>query len=190
MKKIISVITFVFSLIYCKAQEQIFPLTTMNNELPPNSYIKDTENQLPVFEGTWKGTSDNKTFTVVFKKVKFFDTLAQKNPYYKDILWGKFQLKDAEGKILFDNLSVEDQYSKIQGMRIHPSGKYELVYIDPELCNKVGLIMMGFTGPSKKELKFRYKDYPQPLDSSCFYFGKPVDQQPDPLPKEIILTKQ
>ncbi|ANF51849.1 hypothetical protein A0O34_15610 [Chryseobacterium glaciei] len=174
---------------FCNAQE-VLPLTSMNNELPLNAYIKDIDNQLPAFEGKWEGISNNKTFTIVFKKVKYYDTLAQKNPYYKDMLWGKFQVKDLNGKTLFDNLSLEDNYSKIQGMRIHPSGKYELIYIDPDLCNKVGLIMIGFTDSSKKELKFKYKDYPQSLDSSCFYYGKPIDQQPDPLPKEIILTKQ
>ncbi|MCW3160360.1 DUF6705 family protein [Chryseobacterium oryctis] len=189
MKKI-SILIFAISLLYCKAQEQTLPLTTMNNELPLNAYIKDTENQLPAFEGTWKGKVNDKTFTIVLKKAKYYDTLSQSNPFYKDLLWGKFQVKDSNDKILFDNLSLQDNYSKIQGRRIYPSGKYELIYLDPDLCNKVGLIMIGFTDDSKKELKFRYKDYPQNLDSSCFYYGKPAEQQPEPLPKEIILTKQ
>lgn len=61
---------------------------------------------------------------------------------------------------------------------------------DPDLCGKVGLVTIGFTDVSKKELKFKYKDNPQNIDSKCFYYNKPADQQPEPLPKSIILTKQ
>ncbi len=177
------------SLSFSKAQ-QIFPLTTKGMELPPNSYIKDTDNQLPDFEGNWKGDWNGKTLILNLKKVKYHDILSQKNPYDIDLLFGKFQVKEKNGNILFDNLALEDKYSKIQGTHINPSGKYELLYLDPDLCNKVGILMIGFNNPSKKELKLRYKDYTQNLDPACFYYGKPLDQQPEPLPKEIILTKQ
>ena len=180
---------FMGSILFCKAQ-QILPLTTSSNEISLNSYIKDIDNQLPPFEGTWKGRWNDKTFIIVLKKEKNYDTLSQKNPFYKDLLLGKFQVKDAKGKILFDNLTLEDKYSKIIGTNIHPSGKYSLMYIDSDLCNKVGIIMIGFTDSSKKELKLKYKDYPQNIDSKCFYYEKPIDQRPDPLPKEILLTKQ
>ncbi|HCR76549.1 MAG TPA: hypothetical protein DIW37_09140 [Chryseobacterium sp.] len=187
MKKVLIITSLGIALFY--NAQQILPLTTKNYNVPLNAYIKDIDNQLPDFEGTWKGTWNNKTFIINFKKVKYHETFAQQNPYDKDLLFGKFQVKDANGKILFDNLSVKDIYSKIQGMHINPSGKYELMYMDPELCNKVGTIMIGFNNPTKTELKFRYKDYPQNIDSGCFYYGKPANQQPDPLPKEIILTK-
>lgn len=174
----------------CKAQ-QIFPLNTKDNNLPPNSYIKDVDNQLPDFEGTWKGEWNNKIITIIFKKAKRYDTLSQKNPFYKDILYGKFQVKESTGKILFDNLSIQEKDSKIEGIFITPTGNYQLIYMDPDLCNKVGMITIGFPDPTKKtELKMRYKDYPQTPDPKCFYYGKPVDQQPEPLPKEIVLIKQ
>lgn len=180
---------FLPGVFFCEAQ-QILPLTTRSNEIPLNSYIKDTENQLPDFEGTWKGNWNDKTLTIIFKKAKYYDTLSQKDPYYRDMLFGKFQVKGSDGKILFDNLSLEGKYSKIQGLQITPSGRYELIYIDSDLCNKVGTILISFTDTEKKELELRYKDYPQNIDSKCFYYGKSADQQPEPLPKKINLTKQ
>ena len=74
MKKIYLTLSLL-GVFFCKAQ-QIFPLTTRSNEIPLNSYIKDTENQLPDFEGTWKGNWNNKTLTIIFKKVKFYDTVS------------------------------------------------------------------------------------------------------------------
>ncbi len=173
----------------CKSQ-QILPLSTKSSDIPLNSYIKDIDNQLGGFEGIWKGDWNNKTLTIIFKKAKYYDTLSQKNPYYTDLLYGRFQVREVNGKILFDNLSNQDVNSKVKGFYITPSGNYQLIYIDPDLCNKVGLITIGFTGPSKAELKLKYKDYPQNLDSKCFYYNKPTDQHPEPLPKDIILTKQ
>ncbi|MFN1216088.1 DUF6705 family protein [Chryseobacterium kwangjuense] len=188
MKKIYTALSLGIVL-FCKSQ-QIFPLATKSNELPANSYIKDIDNQLPAFEGEWKGNWNNKTLIIIFKKFKNYDTISQKNPYYIDLLYGRFQVRETNGKILFDNLLDQDTNSKIQGLFITVNGNYQLLYMDPDLCNKVGLVTIGFTESSKTELKLRYKDYPQNLDSKCFYYGKPADQHPEPLPKEIILTKQ
>ncbi|MDY3316211.1 hypothetical protein PG630_02660, partial [Riemerella anatipestifer] len=49
----------------CKAQ--IYPLRTFS-ELPKGAYLKDTKNELPAYEGTWKGTWDGKTILITFKK--------------------------------------------------------------------------------------------------------------------------
>lgn len=39
-------------------------------------------------------------------------------------------------------------------------------------------------------MKFKFMEGSELIDSECFYHGKPADQRPEPLPKEIILTKQ
>ena len=171
-------------------QSQTYPLTTDTN-VPNNSYIKDINNDLAAFEGTWKGTWNNKNIIIVFKKIeKYYDTHLKDNPFYRDMLIGKFQVKDISGNILFDNLTIADDQAKITGGKIFPSGKYVLSYTDPDLCLKAGLIMINFTNTAKTELKFKFSETSQLLDSECFYHGQPADQRPEPLPKEIILTKQ
>lgn len=176
--------------IVSKAQ-QILPLSTVTTDvIAPNTYIKDIDNLLPAFEGTWKATWDNKTFIINFKKVKYYDTFSKNNPYYQDLLLGRFQVKDINGKILFDDLSSKKNTEKIMGMKIYPSGKYQLLYSDPDLCNKLGTIMIGFHNLTKTEMSLKYTDSKQPVDSSCFYYGLNEDRQPQPFPKEIVLTKQ
>ncbi|KXH84580.1 DUF6705 family protein [Chryseobacterium kwangjuense] len=187
MKKLILFTILTFSISY---KAQIYPLTT-DTDIPSNSYIKDTQNQLSAFEGNWKGIWKGKTFLINFKKVeKYYDTHLKDNPYYMDMLIGKFQVKDATGNILFDNLNISDNDVKITGAKIFPSGKYVLSYLDPDLCLKSGGIFIEFTNSTKNELKFKFMETSQIIDSECFYRGWTTDQRPEPLPKEIILTKQ
>ncbi|WP_345991351.1 DUF6705 family protein [Chryseobacterium sp. Chry.R1] len=185
MKNIILIAIFIISLT-CNAQE--YPLTT--TEVPSNAYIKDLNNQLPAFDGSWKGTWKNKTFLVNFKKVKYYFTHLQNNPYYQDILIGKFQVKDANGNILFDNLNIPDNQAKIEGSRMFTNGTYSLSYLDSDLCDKMGFIRIAFTNSTKTQMILKYSEVSDLIEPSCFFYGKPGDQRPEPIPKEIILTKQ
>lgn len=181
-------IVIMLTILNCKAQ--IYPLTT-DTDVPANSYIKDINNDLANFEGTWQGTTwQGNTFMIIFKKIKFYDTHLANNPYYQDLLIGKFRVTDTNGNILFDNLGFIDDNAKIKGVKGYASGAYLLGYLDSDLCDKMGSIIIKFTNITKTELKFKFGEVSNLIDSSCFYHGKPADQRPEPLPKEIILTKQ
>ncbi|AZA48386.1 hypothetical protein EG346_09395 [Chryseobacterium carnipullorum] len=185
-----NIILFTILIIGIKCKAQVYPLTT-DTDVPNNTYIKDTNNDLPAFEGTWKGTWNGKALLINFKKIEhYLDTHLKNNPFYRDLLVGKFQVKDPSGNILFDNLSIADNSAKITGGKIFPNGKYVLSYVDPELCFKGGRIFIEFTNSSKTEIKFKFMETSNLIDTDCFYHGKPADQRPEPLPKEIILIKQ
>ncbi|MDQ0593813.1 hypothetical protein QFZ37_002182 [Chryseobacterium ginsenosidimutans] len=66
MKNIFLLLIIIAS-IGCKAQT--YPLRTFT-EIPENSYLKDTNNELPSYEGIWKGVWNNKTIYVTLKKIK------------------------------------------------------------------------------------------------------------------------
>lgn len=191
MKKIFLILSlnaFVFN----KAQ-QILPLSTAtvtSDVIAPNTYMKDTDNQLPVFEGTWKGIWNNKTLIINFKKIKYYDTFSKSNPFHQDVLIGRFQVKDIMGEILFDDLTAKENTEKIMGQSISPNKTYQLLYVDPDLCNKMGYLYLTITNSSKSEMKLKYTDSKQQVYPSCFYYGLPEDQKPEPFPKEITLTKQ
>lgn len=177
-------ITILFVGIFCKAQT--YPLT--ETQVPAGAYISDTQNNLPSFEGDWAGIWAGKTFLITFKKItNIHDNHCNCN---RDYLIGKFQVKDISGNILFNNMNLPDNAAKIEGIKIFPNGKYLLTYVDADLCLKSGRISIEFTNPTKTEMKFKFMETSQLIDSECFYHGKPADQRPEPLPKEIILTKQ
>lgn len=183
MKNLFLIIIF-FIGISCKSQT--YPLT--ETIVPSGSYISDTQNQLTAFEGNWMGTWKGKTILINFKKI--IHGYDDHDNCYRDYLIGKFQVKDASGNILFDNLTIPDNNAKIQGKRIFANGTYSLTYGDDELCFKSGFIRINFNNSAKTEIRFKFTEISQLIEPDCFYHGKPADQRPEPLPKEIILTKQ
>lgn len=172
----------------CKGQT--LPLNTHFDNLPLNAYIKDLNNELISYEGTWKGTWDNKTLFVMFKKVKKYMDHRENNPYYKDVLTGKFKVLDSSGNILYDNTSLSDQDTKIEGARFLsiPYRRYTLFYIDADICSISGDIFISFVNTTNTQLNWNFMDTTDLIDSSCQYYNS--NPFPQPLPKSIILTKQ
>lgn len=178
---------FLFILLYisfsCNAQ--IYPLRTFT-QIPENAYLKDTNNELPAYEGIWKGTWNNKTVYITFKKVinKYNENLK----YYKDNLIGKFKVLDSNENILFDNTNLSDDNPKIWGGKFRKiDDKYSLVYLDSDLCNTSGNIIINFTDSSKTKLNWKLTLGSNMITTDCQYYNTGI---PEALPKEIVLTKQ
>ncbi|WP_106915323.1 DUF6705 family protein [Chryseobacterium aurantiacum] len=164
---------------------QTLPLRTYT-DIPENAYLKDTNNELQYYEGTWKGTWDNKTVFITFKKVtnQYNDNLK----YFKDYIIGKFKVVDNNGIILFDNTNVTDNFAKIRGSRIRKiDDKYSLIYNDFDLCNTSGNIIINFIDTSKTQLTWKMAYGSNMITIECPYYNTQV---PEALPKDIILTKQ
>ena len=167
----------------CNAQ--IYPLRTFT-EIPENSYLKDTNNELPAYEGTWKGIWNNKIIYITFKKItnKYNENLK----YYKDNLIGKFKVLDNNGNVLFDNTNLPDSDPKIWGGKFRKvDDKYSLVYVDADLCNTSGNIIINFTDNSKTQLNWKLNLGSNMITTDCQYYNTGI---PEALPKEIVLTKQ
>ncbi|AZB34379.1 hypothetical protein EG351_12620 [Chryseobacterium bernardetii] len=167
----------------CNAQ--IYPLRTFT-QIPENAYLKDTNNELQAYEGIWKGTWNNKTVYITFKKVtnKYNKNLK----YYKDNLIGKFKVLDSNGNSLFDNTNLSDDNPKIWGGKFRKiDDKYSLVYVDADLCNTSGNIIINFTDTSKTQLNWKLNLGSNMITTACQYYNTGI---PEALPKEIVLTKQ
>lgn len=171
--------------ISCRAQ-QIFSLRPTEIDLPENSYEKDTNDELKDYVGTWKGIWDNKTVLITFKKIT--NKYNQNLKIYKDFLIAKFIVKDNNGNILFDNTNLTDDNAKIKGVNFRRYGdRYSLVYSDSDLCNTSGNIAINFTDTARTKLVWKYYYRNEIITIDCPYYNTEI---PQPLPKEIILTKQ
>jgi hypothetical protein len=195
MKNIILLLVLMIS---CKSfpqsncsQYTILPLRTYT-DIPEDQcyYLKDTNNELQAFVGTWKGTWNGKTIFITFKKItnKYNDTLK----YNTDIIIGKFKTIDSNGNILFDNSTLSDDQSKIRGGNYqNVTNKYLMSYRDKDICRMNGTIYLTFANIAKTQLNFSFQQYNQVLTSDCYFHGWPEADRPEPLPKSnIILTKQ
>lgn len=174
-------------IISCKAQT--YPLRTYS-EVPSDAYIKDLNNELIPYEGTWKGTWNGKTFFIYLQRVKVHFTHLENKPYYNDILKGKFKVLDSNGNVLFDNSASLDENAKINGSRFFsiPNNRYMLNYIDKDLCNTTGKIFINFTNSSQTQLNWIFNNGSNMITSDCPYYN--TTPFPQALPEEIILTKQ
>ncbi|WP_288436007.1 DUF6705 family protein [uncultured Chryseobacterium sp.] len=185
MKNIFLFILFCISF-SCNAQ--IYPLRTYS-DVPVNAYIKDIDNELVPYEGTWKGTWGGKTVVIYLKRIKNYYTHLENKPYYNDILIGKFKVQDSNGNSLFDNTNLSDENAKIKGSRFFsiPNIRYTLIYIDSDLCNTSGNISISFTDSSKTKLNWKLTLGSNMITTDCQYYNTGI---PEALPKEIVLTKQ
>lgn len=87
----------------CNSQSPIVDLNDWNGQTPANIYIKDVNNVLNPFEGTWLYTSGSTTLKIKLKKITmFYNTL-----YYEDLLIGEYQYVK-NGDELFNSLSEID----------------------------------------------------------------------------------
>lgn len=66
--------------------------------------------------------------------------------------------------------------------------KYSLGYIDMDICGMEGYIMMNFTDSTKSQLQWYFSDMTDIITPDCPYYN--ANPFPEPLPKNIILTKQ
>ncbi|MDF2553787.1 MAG: hypothetical protein K0R77_3062 [Chryseobacterium sp.] len=190
MKNILLLLFFVIS---CRSytQQTIVPLRTYT-DIPEDAgyYMKDTNDELSAFEGTWKGTWNNKTLFITFKKIIYRYNTTLK--YHADIIIGKFKTVDSNGNILFNNLQLTDNDAKVRGVGFQNiTNKYIMSYTDNDICGMSGTIYISFANAAKTQLNIYFDQRNQILDTDCYFYNYSPDQYPEPLPKDnIILTKQ
>ena len=173
------------------SQYTILPLRTYT-DIPEDQcyYLKDTNNELQAFVGTWKGVWNGKTIFISFKKVanKYKEGLN----FNTDIIIGKFKTVDSNGNILFNNLQIADDDAKMEGLGfINMTDKYIVTYYDEDVCDMSGTIYLTFANAAKTQLHFSFNQRNEVLTSDCYFHGWPQADRPEPLPNpDIILTKQ
>ncbi|WP_143885292.1 DUF6705 family protein [Chryseobacterium binzhouense] len=181
----------VFSQQACTVFTEI-PLRSVNTDIPENQcyYLKDTNNELNDYVGTWKASWNDRTiYAYIAKRIKYYSWVSQ---YYSDNLIIRFKTVANNGTVLFDNTSLPDDQVKIYGLGFRKADdRYGFVYIDFDLCDTSGEVRINFNNLAKTELQWNYlQDKYEWLDSDCFFYNYPPDQLPNPLPKAAIFVKQ
>ncbi|MEO6177666.1 MAG: DUF6705 family protein [Flavobacterium circumlabens] len=109
MKKIIMRGCMLLFAISCKAQtiepiEKAIDYRTSENGIPDNTYLKDINNLLNKYVGTWKGSYEGKNYTLfIIKYTSKFDKITQ------DILLTRYLITSSDGTVLEDTRSVPNE---------------------------------------------------------------------------------
>ncbi|TXE17646.1 hypothetical protein ES692_08765 [Psychroserpens burtonensis] len=86
MKNLFFAILFLLLALSCKAQSPILSLDTYEHQIPDNAYVKDLNNELNKFAGTWIFSQNNITFTITLQKQE----QTFNGDYYEDYIIGEY----------------------------------------------------------------------------------------------------
>ena len=112
MKNLILLILLIIS-ISCKSQ-QVYPLNTDLDEVPNNSYLKDSNNELASFIGNYTSIYQNNTITLyITKEIQKPFRFSSKN-LYKDVLSVRYIVKNSSGITLQDTQNMSFQPYQIK----------------------------------------------------------------------------
>ncbi|MGE8433876.1 DUF6705 family protein [Chryseobacterium joostei] len=187
MKNNTIILIFILGTISCKAQvislEQVSQCE--NGNCPQYTSIKDVNNRLDKYVGTWKGSyTDGRSYEFQFIKKTDYSRWGCKP---RDLILGRIQIKKADGTLILNNLNASDSNASIKGLEFDKNLiKYQMYYSGNAECNDKGYVYLFFPDPNNlNQMKLTFM---QELDIivSCPSGYKTL--MPDA--KAIMLTKQ
>jgi len=119
---IITVLVFTI-IIFCKAQ-QTYPLNTDYDNVPNYSYLKDLNNELSPYIGTYKANHQGNEITLFITKEENKLTKRVDKQFYRDVLVVKYIVKNSSGAILQDTQNMiltDNTYFNIYSMGTRPT---------------------------------------------------------------------
>ncbi|MDH6252831.1 hypothetical protein M2347_002558 [Chryseobacterium sp. H1D6B] len=188
--KIIIALTFIVNITSCKAQE--YPLNSTYMNLPDNSYLKDINNELVQYIGTYKANFDNKEITLFITKEnhKFFDLKVKK--YYQDVLSIRYIVKNSSGIILQNTQNMNFQPNQLRfaiySTKTRPTQNTIIFYYGGTNCS-VGWGDIFLKKINDTQISWEYRPDDIILDSSKCPSGTDINIYL-PETKDLIFTKQ
>ncbi len=190
MKKILILGFIILSNLSCKSQtimplEEVKNYINSENGIPKNiTYIKDVNNVLDKYVGTWKGTYNNRNYE--FRILKITNKPGR---ITEDRLLMRYVISDSNGTIVEDTRALPDTSSYVIKGDYLDGSFYELYYIGKEsLCGQIGSIIIDIQ-PNSNNKVMRMLFLPQQEILSLTDCPNGSATQIMPL-NNLILTKQ
>ncbi|WP_439480674.1 DUF6705 family protein [Chryseobacterium aquaticum] len=197
MKNILLILNFlVFATISCSAQNTmsledaaIYPEQPDGRMLPPNTtYLKDINNSLNKYVGTWRGNLNGKKYEYNF--IKKVNDGSVDGKVRRDRLVGRLRITDSNGNILYNTFTEpDDNNTNFFGKNFQPDLKAYMIYF---VGNSIGCAEYGdvylFVQPTTPNQMYliMIPDNDITKEGDC-----PAGFQPTiPYQKTITLTKQ
>ncbi|SDD87915.1 DUF6705 family protein [Riemerella columbipharyngis] len=115
------------------------------------TYIKDVENRLDKFVGTWTGTYNGKTYTFKFnKRVKYSDGMGNRTI---DLLFGRIKVEGANGEILYNTLSESNDSNTYFSGDNFQRNSYIMDFIVNTYCNDTGVVFLRIYDDQPNKMK-------------------------------------
>jgi hypothetical protein len=155
------------------------------------TYVKDFNNALGDYIGTWRATWQGKILSLKIEKVtKQIESTPNQNYHYRDILIGKYLITDAvSGAVIASSMNiVNPNLDKLYGIGSGQNNKYQFSYTDTDLCNITGKVILSRNLANNNQLTYEYEYNEFWLFDDCPYHTQGFI--PIPIPTiEVVLTK-
>lgn len=183
-------LSFLINILSCKAQE--YPLNTDFRNIPNYSYLKDINNELIPFVGTYQGQFSGNQITLFVTKEphKLIEYTNQK--FYRDVLSIRYIVKNSGGTILQDTQNMVFQSNQIQhtiySTIINPYHNLLMLTYGGTNCG-VGWGSIRLKKLNATQISWEYRPNDRILDSSKCPSGTDINIYL-PETKDLIFTKQ
>lgn len=154
MKKLLILGLIILTNLSCKSQsilplEEVIKYVNSENGIPKNiTYIKDVNNILEKYVGTWKGIYNNRNYEFILTKY----TSNYKN-LLEDKLLMRYVISDVNGTIIEDTRALPDTSPYVIKGDYVDGSFYELYYGGKEsLCGQKGSIIIDIQPNSNNNL--------------------------------------
>ncbi|MCL8537064.1 DUF6705 family protein [Chryseobacterium gallinarum] len=184
--KIIIFSAFLINILSCKAQT--LPLNTALSDIPANAYVKDLNNELSPYIGTYKANFKDNEITLFITKEENKLEKSSKKTYFMDALIVKYIVKKSTGTILQDTKNNNSVNNQLYSIGTRPYQNSVIFYYSGTNCRVGwGKIILKKTEINKISWEYRPNDIT--LDNSTCPAGTDINIYL-PETKDLIFTKQ
>ena len=184
--KYIVILGIIANTISCNAQQ--LPLNTLMENIPANAHLKDTNNELVTYIGTYKANYQGNDITLYITKVEDKPEKRAKKNYYMDALVVKYIVKNSSGTILQDTQNNNIPDIELYSTKTRPAMNTIIFYYSGTNCH-VGWGDIFLKKINNTQISWEYRP-----DDMVFLNGDcPVGTDKTiylPETKDLIFTKQ
>ncbi|AZA54349.1 DUF6705 family protein [Chryseobacterium sp. G0201] len=184
-RKTLTVLILLISFISCSAQT--LPLYTALENIPNNAHVKDTNNELAPYVGTYKANyGGNEIILFITKEDNKLESRAKKQ-FYRDALVIKYLVKNSSGTILQDTKNNNIPKIYIYSTKMKSQNSVVLIYSGTN-C-RVGWGDIYLTKINSTQISWEYRPNDIILDDTKCPQGTDINIYL-PETKDLIFTKQ
>lgn len=199
MKNKLFILTSLLIIISCKAQvigtlEQFEECSMRPNrdqegcpDLENITYVKDTNNRLNQFVGTWKGNYGGKQYEIrLEKKVNYKDDPSDDRSF--DRIIGRIIIKDNSGNIIYNSMNKPDNNTFFSGFNFQRR-VYVMSFVGNYDCLESGNVFIEIRKNNTNEMTLFYSQDKDGLlnPAKCPNFSSYIPLLPE---DKMVLTKQ
>lgn len=165
----------------------IVPLNTNMENILPDSYVKDLNNELDTYIGIYKANYEGKEVTLFISKKENMPTKRMNKNFFRDVLDVKYKIVHSTGLILQDTQNLNNPSIELQSVRTNSAQNQVLFSYSGVACHVGwGKVIMKKISPS--QISWDYRPNSMVTDHTC----PPTADTTVHLPvtNNLIFTKQ